>query len=61
MDLAHQVTEGIDPSPRLNKSMIDSGQQSYDHGDLLALSVSTPQEEAAWICDTPNGDWPALH
>lgn len=51
VDLARRVAEGIDPSRRLSKSMIASGHQSYDRGDLLALSFGTPQEEAAWICD----------
>ncbi|WP_406174396.1 hypothetical protein [Streptomyces sp. NBC_00996] len=51
VDLARRVAEGIDPSRRLSKSMIASGHQSYDRGDLLALTFGTPQEEAAWICD----------
>ncbi|MEU1174247.1 ATP-dependent helicase [Streptomyces microflavus] len=51
VDLARRAVEGIDPLRRLSKSMIASGHQSYDRGDLLALSFGTPQEEATWICD----------
>lgn len=34
---------------RLPKRMESTGAQPYAHGDILALSLSDPQEEAAWI------------
>jgi DNA helicase II / ATP-dependent DNA helicase PcrA len=36
---------------RLPKRMVASGHQHFDRGDLLALSFTSPNEEARWICD----------
>lgn len=34
---------------RLPKAMRSGGTQTYERGDLLALTFGNPEEEAAWI------------
>jgi DNA helicase-2/ATP-dependent DNA helicase PcrA len=48
--LARSVAEQ-NSSSRLPKQMAAAGHQRFDRGDILALAFSTPDEEAAWICD----------
>jgi ATP-dependent DNA helicase UvrD/PcrA len=48
VDTATQVIERNNPS-RLQKKMRSSYSQAFDRGDILALSFSNPDEEAAWI------------
>ncbi|MFD7885290.1 ATP-dependent helicase [Streptomyces bauhiniae] len=51
VDLGRTIAEGIPSTERLQKSMVASGHQEYERGDLLALKFSSPSDEAAWICD----------
>jgi len=49
-ELAQSVVESEVPD-RLAKQMIASGHQTFDRGDLLALSFDRAAAEARWICD----------
>lgn len=51
VDLARSVVEVISPRDRLSKDVVAAGHQRYDRGDLLALTFTSPEEEASWICD----------
>ena len=47
---AHRFIEQV--SPRLPKEMKFAGAQSYESGDVVALSFDSPEEEAAYIVET---------
>ncbi|HET9898458.1 MAG TPA: ATP-dependent DNA helicase [Streptosporangiaceae bacterium] len=36
---------------RLDKNMVAAGHQTFDRGDMLALTFDDADEEAAWVCD----------
>ena len=50
IDTARKFVETIDG--RLPKAMSSGGSQSYQGGDIVALSFDTPAEEASYIVDT---------
>jgi DNA helicase-2/ATP-dependent DNA helicase PcrA len=50
VSLAKSVVESL-VSERLAKSMVASGHQTFDRGDLLALEFDSPDQEASWVCD----------
>ena len=51
VELGKSVAELIPVSQRLAKSMVGAGTQTWQRGDLLALTFADPTTEAAWICD----------
>lgn len=51
VELGRSVAERIPPTQRLAKKMVDAGHQSWERGDLLALTFDTPDDEARWMCD----------
>ena len=51
VELARSVAERIPSHERLPKAMIAAGHQTWERGDLLALTFNDPQAEAAWIVD----------
>jgi DNA helicase-2/ATP-dependent DNA helicase PcrA len=51
VELARSVAERIPPAQRLTKAMESVHNQSWERGDLLALTFADPDAEAAWICD----------
>lgn len=51
VELGRSVAERIPGSERLQKAMVASGHQTWDRGDLLALTFEGPDAEAAWIVD----------
>lgn len=51
VEVGRSVAELIPAGSRLPKSMVASGHQTYERGDLLALEFADPAAEAAWICD----------
>jgi DNA helicase-2/ATP-dependent DNA helicase PcrA len=50
VDLARHVIQRNDPD-RLPKQMVSTGNQSFEHGDVLCLSFANPSEEANWIAN----------
>jgi DNA helicase-2/ATP-dependent DNA helicase PcrA len=42
---------GLNDPDRLPKTMVAAGHQSYERGDMLALTFDSAVGEAAWICD----------
>ena len=48
VETATQVIERNDPN-RLQKKMRSTSSQTFERGDILALSFGNPNEEAAWI------------
>lgn len=50
VDVGRRVAQRNDPT-RLDKHMVAAGNQTFDRGDILALSFSHPAEEAEWIAD----------
>ena len=48
--LGRDVAERNDPH-RLAKTMVAAGHQTYERGDMLALTFDSAADEAAWICD----------
>ena len=48
--LGREVAARNDPD-RLAKNMVAAGHQTYERGDMLALTFDSPTDEAAWICD----------
>ena len=48
--LGREVAARNDPD-RLAKNMVAAGHQTYERGDMLALTFDSPADEAAWICD----------
>lgn len=51
VELGRSVAERIPADQRLAKTMTAAGAQSWERGDLLALTFSSPADEASWICD----------
>ncbi|MDD9943218.1 MAG: ATP-dependent DNA helicase [Myxococcales bacterium] len=51
VEVGRSVAERIAASDRLPKAMVASGHQSWERGDLLALTFDDPTAEAAWIAD----------
>ncbi|WP_229353849.1 ATP-dependent DNA helicase [Streptomyces sp. UNOB3_S3] len=51
VDLGRTIAEGIPSGERLQKSMVASGHQEYERGDLLALTFDSDSDEAEWICN----------
>jgi DNA helicase-2/ATP-dependent DNA helicase PcrA len=48
VDVGRRVAQRNDPN-RLDKHMVAAGHQTFDRGDILALSFADPAEEAEWI------------
>ncbi len=48
VDVGRRVAQRNDPN-RLDKHMVAAGHQTFDRGDILALTFSDPIEEAEWI------------
>jgi DNA helicase-2/ATP-dependent DNA helicase PcrA len=46
-----QAVAELNAGERLDKNMIAAGHQTFDRGDMLALSFGDAGEEAAWLCD----------
>lgn len=51
VELGRSVAERIPDEQRLAKRMLAAGHQVWERGDLLALTFSSANEEASWICD----------
>lgn len=51
VELGRSVAERIPARERLQKAMIASGHQTWERGDLLALTFEDPEAEAVWIAD----------
>ena len=51
VELGRSVAERIPASERLPKAMVAAGHQTWERGDLLALTFDDPEAEAAWIVD----------
>jgi DNA helicase-2/ATP-dependent DNA helicase PcrA len=51
VELGRSVAERIPADERLPKEMVAAGHQTWERGDLLALTFDTPEAEAAWIVD----------
>lgn len=51
VDLGRSVAELIPDGERLAKSMVASGHQTWERGDLVAETLDDPNAEAAWICE----------
>lgn len=51
VELARSVAERIPVGERLSKTMVSSETQSWERGDLLALTFDDADAEAAGICD----------
>lgn len=51
VEVGRSVAERIPADERLPKAMVSAGHQMWERGDLLALSFSDPDAEAAWIAD----------
>lgn len=51
VELGKSVAERIPAGERLAKAMVSADNQTWERGDLLALTFDDPIAEAAWICD----------
>ncbi len=51
VELGRSVAERIPAGERLPKAMVAAGHQSWERGDLLALTFDDPDAEARWIVD----------
>src|SRR5204863_5243764 len=51
VELGRSVAERIPVGQRLQKAMVAAGHQTWERGDLLALTFNDPGAEAAWIVD----------
>jgi DNA helicase-2/ATP-dependent DNA helicase PcrA len=51
VELGRSVAERIPADERLPKAMVAAGHQTWERGDLLALTFDDPEAEAAWIVD----------
>ena len=51
VEVGRTTAEQIPAGDRLPKSMVASGHQLFERGDLLAIAFASPEEEASWICD----------
>lgn len=50
VDIGTQIARRNDPD-RLPKTMLASSSQRFERGDILALSWTSPDDEAVWIAD----------
>lgn len=48
VEVGRRIAQRNDPM-RLDKHMVAAGHQTFDRGDIVALSFSDPNEEAEWI------------
>jgi DNA helicase-2/ATP-dependent DNA helicase PcrA len=51
VELGRSVAERIPAGQRLQKAMVAAGHQTWERGDLLALTFTDPGAEARWIVD----------
>ena len=51
VELGRSIAERIPANQRLDKKMVAAGHQTWERGDLLALTLGDPAAEAAWIAD----------
>jgi DNA helicase-2/ATP-dependent DNA helicase PcrA len=51
VELSRSVADLIPTGERLQKAMVAAGHQTWERGDLLALTFDDPVAEAAWIVD----------
>ena len=51
VELGRSVAERIPAGERLSKAMVAAGHQTWERGDLLAITFDDPDTEAAWIVD----------
>lgn len=51
VELGRSVAERIPVGARLPKAMVAAGHQTWERGDLLALTFDDPGAEAAWVVD----------
>ncbi len=51
VELGRSVAEWIPANQRLSKNMVAAGHQTWERGDLLALTFEDPSTEAIWIVD----------
>lgn len=51
VELGRSVAERIPAGQRLQKAMVAAGHQTWERGDLLALTFNNPSAEASWIVD----------
>jgi DNA helicase-2/ATP-dependent DNA helicase PcrA len=51
VELGRSVAERIPAGQRLEKAMVSAGHQTWERGDLLALTFDDPDAEAVWIVD----------
>src|SRR5688572_8313638 len=51
VELGRSVAERIPAGERLQKAMVAAGHQTWERGDLLALTFADPDAEAVWIVD----------
>jgi DNA helicase-2/ATP-dependent DNA helicase PcrA len=51
VELGRSVAERIPADERLQKAMVAAGHQTWERGDLLALTFDDPEAEAVWIVD----------
>jgi DNA helicase-2/ATP-dependent DNA helicase PcrA len=51
VELARSIADRIPAGERLSKAMISAENQTWERGDLLALTFEDPQAEASWICN----------
>ena len=51
VELGRSIAERIPANQRLQKAMVAAGHQTWERGDLLALTFADPDAEAAWIVD----------
>jgi len=51
VEVGRSIAERIPAGERLGKKMVAAGQQTWERGDILALTFDTPAVEAAWIVD----------
>ncbi|MGE3344752.1 MAG: ATP-dependent helicase [Vicinamibacterales bacterium] len=51
VELGRSVAERIPANERLQKAMVAAGHQTWERGDLVALTFDDPAAEAMWIVD----------
>jgi DNA helicase-2/ATP-dependent DNA helicase PcrA len=51
VELGRSVAERIPAGERLQKKMVAAGYQTWERGDLLAVTFDNPEGEAAWVVD----------
>lgn len=51
VELGKSVAQRIPAQQRLPKAMVAAGHQTWQRGDLLAVELSDPADEARWIAD----------